>query len=424
MSPSMKRLQRALHVTLVLAILVIALGLRLRAVGLLPIDYDEDDYLGAAQRYAQFMAAADVQGIVDYAYNYEHPPLSKLMYGLAILPLPAAPLLPEHSSALPPAERLPQPHLRVARTVSAVLGALEVLALVLLNPLAGLFLAIHTWQIKYTSQIMLEPLPSLMSVLAVLCYFKAGSVPAGGNRRSLGWLILSGIALGLTAASKYTYCVAGLAIAVDFGLQIYRPRVADSQQVIPRKFAVRNLLLWGLISVVVFFAADPRMWSDPLGRLKESLLYHGDYARSAHVREVNFPFWQPMIWLLESVPWHPGVFIMALDPLIAILAALGLGQLWRKYRVFAFWLAIGLGFLLIWPTKWPQYILTITVPICLAAAEGFQGRVWEPLTRWLGRHRLQEPHHRSRTLHLAWSLWRRAKHMQADRSHCRRQTAA
>ena len=46
----------------------------------------------------------------------------------------------------------------------------------------------------------------------------------------------------------------------------------------------------------------------------------------------------------------------------------------------------------IWSTKWPQYILTLTVPICLAAAEGFLGRLWEPLMRWLGRHRLQEPH--------------------------------
>jgi hypothetical protein len=388
----MKRLQRVLYITLVLAILVLAFGLRLRAVRLLPIDYDEDDYLGAAQRYAQFMAAGDMQGIVDYAYNYEHPPLTKLAYGLAILPLPAAPLLPEGSSTLPPAGRLPQPHLRVARTVSAVLGALEVLALAVLNPLAGLFLAIHTWQIKYTSQIMLEPLPSLMSALAVLFYFKASGALAEKGSISLAWLILSGIALGLTAASKYTYCVAGLAIAADFGWRIFDRRAAGSEQISTRKSGMQSLLLWGLISLAVFFAADPRMWSDPLGRLVQSLLYHGDYAQSAHVREYNFPFWQPLVWLLGPVPWHPGVFVVALDTLIAVLAGLGLGRLWRKYRVFALWLAIGLGFLLIWPTKWPQYILTITVPVCLAAAEGFQGRVWEPLTRWLGRHRLQEPH--------------------------------
>ena len=134
------------------------------------------------------------------------------------------------------------------------------------------------------------------------------------------------------------------------------------------------------------------MWSDPFGRLAQSLLYHGDYAQSAHVRQYGFPPWQPLIWLLMSVPWHPDVFVVALDPLIAILAALGLGRLWRKYRVFALWLAIGLGFLLIWPTKWPQYILTITVPVCLAAAEGFQGSVWAPLQAWLGRHRVHEPH--------------------------------
>ena len=35
------------------------------------------------------MAAGDVQGIVDYTYNYEHPPLSKLVYGATILPLPS-----------------------------------------------------------------------------------------------------------------------------------------------------------------------------------------------------------------------------------------------------------------------------------------------------------------------------------------------
>jgi hypothetical protein len=376
----MKRSQRVLYIALALGVLALALGLRLRAVRLLPIDYDEDDYLGAAQRYAQFLAAGDVRGLVDYAYNYEHPPLSKLAYGLAILPLPEAPLLPEGSSTLPPAGTLPQPHMRVARTVSAVLGALEALALAFLNPLAGLFLAIHTWQIKYTSQIMLEPLPSLMSALAVLFYYRAMRAPAGNRRASRVWLILSGIALGLTAASKYTYCVAGLAIAADFGLRLLDRGKVDARQAGAQQAGTRELLLWGLISLAVFFAANPRMWSDPLGRLAQSLLYHGDYAQSAHVRQYNFPFWQPLVWLLGPVPWHPGVFVVALDTLIAILAGLGLGRLWRRYRVFALWLAVGFGFLLIWPTKWPQYILTITVPVCLAAAEGFQGMLWDPLT--------------------------------------------
>ena len=127
------------------------------------------------------------------------------------------------------------------------------------------------------------------------------------------------------------------------------------------------------------------MWFDPLSHLKESLLYHGAYTQSATVREANLPAWQPFVWLFQSVPWHPGVFVVGLDLLIAILAGLGLRRLWQTQRVFAFWLVIGLGFLLVWPTKWPQYVLTISVPLALAAAEGFRGSVREPLQRWLSR---------------------------------------
>ncbi len=387
--------RRAFYLAAVLLVAAVALGLRMRAVRLLPIDYDEDDYLGAAQRYAQFVAAGDVQSLIDYEYNYEHPPLTKLVYGLAILRLPAAALLPERPSTDQPARALPQPHIRVSRTVSAALGALAALALAALNPLAGLFLAVNTWQIKYTSQIMLEPLPALMSTLAVLFYarFSYGRRRGVACNASTTWLVLSAIALGLTAASKYTYCVAGVAIAADWLWDALAPAEHEPR---PRANSLRIgtrrglswpgwLLLWGLLAVAVFFAANPRLWSDPLGRLAQSLLYHGDYAQSAHVRQYNYPFWQPLVYLLGPVPWHPGVFVVAIDTLIAIFAGLGLGRLWRQHRVFALWLAIGLGFLLIWPTKWPQYILTITAPLSLAAGLGFQGAIWEPLMRVLGQ---------------------------------------
>jgi hypothetical protein len=80
--------------------------------------------------------------------------------------------IPQRSTSAAPATSLPEPHFRVARLTAAAIGTLQVFALVLLNPLAGLFLAIHTWQIKYTSQITLEPLPSLVSTV-----WLSGSVP-------------------------------------------------------------------------------------------------------------------------------------------------------------------------------------------------------------------------------------------------------
>lgn len=138
--------RRWLRVLSVLVVTCIALALRLRAVEQLPIDYDEGDYLLAGQHYARAIAAGDWDEIVNYDYNYEHPPLTKLVYGAAILPLPRVNEVPQTSTSAPPADSLPEPHFRVARLTAATIGTLQVFALAILNPLAGLFLGIHTWQ--------------------------------------------------------------------------------------------------------------------------------------------------------------------------------------------------------------------------------------------------------------------------------------
>jgi hypothetical protein len=330
---------------------------------------------------------------------YEHPPLAKLAFGLVLSPLPQASLLAEPLSVGPRVGRLPQPQMRVARTVSVFFGALEVVALATLNPLAGLFLAIHTWAVKYTSEIMVEALPSLTSILAVLCYVRAKRsarlirVPA-----VRGWLLLSAVALGLTAASKYIYCVAGLAIAMDWLASpetslALRGRDTDSNGLGQRRelaYRVGGLLLWGLIAAGVFAAANPRMWSEPLHRILQSALFHGDFAQGKRVKEVGEPFWKPLVWLVRSIAWPKDVFVVRLDTLIGLLGLAGLLRLWRSQRVFALWLILGVIFLLIWPTKWPQYMKTVSAPLCLAAAEGFHGFIWAPAVRWWNRRHAQD----------------------------------
>jgi ABC-type sugar transport system permease subunit len=374
------------RLTRVLAILLVTLltaGLHLRAVEKLPIDFDEDDYLLAAQHYSQDLAAGNWRDIINWDYNFEHPPLTKLLYGVALLPLPAAPPIPQLPVNGPPADSLPQPHFTVDRLVSSLFGTLEVVGLALLNPLAGLFLGINTWQLKYTSQVMLEPLPALTSALAVLFYlaWRRPQPPAGrdqpGQRGWPGWLALSAAAMGVTAAGKYTYCVAGLAILADWLWLTFPPRAERS-----RARWVRWLLPvlgWGLLVVVVFVAADPRMWSDGLNRVKQSVLYHASYAESQHVQDAGYPTWQPFVWLSGPVPWHPGVFVFMLDLYISLLAAAGFRRLWQRQRVMGLWLVGALAFLTVWPTKWPQYILILLVPLSLAAAEGFAQWIGEPV---------------------------------------------
>ena len=137
--------------------------------------------------------------------------------------------------------------------------------------------------------------------------------------------------------------------------------------------------------------ADPRLWHDPLNRLWQTILFHGNYAQSEHVRQAGFPVWQPLVWLFGSVPWHPGVFVFSLDLGITILAWFGLRRLWSQQRVLALWLAVALLFLFIWPTKWPQYILILTAPLSVAAAAGFRAKIWEPGLAWWQRWRAGQP---------------------------------
>ncbi len=396
-----------------LVVTAMAWVLRLRAVEQLPIDYDEDDYLGAAQRYAAAINDGDLQRIIDYEFNYEHPPLTKLVNGWVISWLPPAPLIEEKDPTARPAESLPEPHFRNARQTSAVFGTLEVLALSLVNPLSGLLLAIHTWQIKYTSQIMLEPFPALTSLLVILFYIRARKNGLTENRpatRAYFWMTFSAFALGITAASKYTYAIVGIVILVDLGLDF------RDQSGVRKGFDVRRLLLmvisWGLLSILVFWAFNPRLWSDPLGRLSQSIFYHGGYAQSDWVRQTGFPAWKQLSWLAGPVPWHEGVFLIALDLYILIFAIIGFKELWQRQRIFALWLLIGGGFLLIWPTKWPQYLLTITAPLCMSSAEGLRASV-SKLREKISRTNLrksvasvQSAFHvsRLRDLHKAW-LW-------------------
>lgn len=96
-----------------------------------------------------------------------------------------------------------------ARRASALLCVVTVILVWLVSLPAGALLAVHTYTVKYTSQVYLEALPMLTATVAVFAYLRS-------RRRPNRWWWLSAITLGLTAAGKYVYSVAGLAIAVDF----------------------------------------------------------------------------------------------------------------------------------------------------------------------------------------------------------------
>lgn len=407
------------------AIVLLAAALRVWAVARLPLDFDEPVYFRAGQRLAAAAREGELSRFVNADPAPEHPGLVKLLYAAVFLSFPPAPEVPEYPADLSPATYAPYVSQigamgGAARLASALFGVLNVLLVALASPAAGALLAIHTYTIKYTSQIYLEALPMFTATLAVLAYVRA---LAGQGRRGAGeqgsgedlislsplpplslsppllWLALSAVALGLTAAGKYVYAVAGLAIAADAiwrwaawrvgakGLrgkgereQGSRGEDAGSPAPLP-PISPASLIAWGALSLLVFYAANPYLWPDPAGRLVESVVFHAAYSQGAHVAQSGYPWWQPLAWLFTAQParWHPGVLFTPLDGLTAALGVAGVAAMWTAHggrrRVVVLWWAIGLIFLLLWSTKWPQYSLIMTVPACLCAAEGLR-EIW------------------------------------------------
>lgn len=364
---------------------ILAFFIRQHATAVLPNDYDEWVYLTAGRNYASALAQGDWQAIPNSTQNYEHPVFAKLVYAVGMLDLDLSPvsnanyLVNETCSGAAACDLQAR-----SRWISALFGALAAALLSFANPLAGLLLAVHTFGVKFTSVVYLEALPAFTSLAAVMAYSRwlASTTRRSAYPKSKNefWLALSAVMLGISAASKYLYAVAGIAIGVHFLLHsLWR-----------RELKIRNLILmaaWGLGAVAVFFLCDPYLWPDPIRRLQSSLAFSTAYSKGDYVNSIPYPIWQPLRWLSRPVttfkasliPQLPGNFPIALDSWILWLAILGLPRLIYKRPLYAVWLGVGMAFLLVWATKWPQYVLIVLAPWCLAAAEG----LWTLF--WLGR---------------------------------------
>ncbi len=367
----------AVRIGIAVAVAILALWVRLGAVDRLPIDFDEDDYLRAGQLYAEGFQAGDPTVLFRENYRPEHPPLTKILTGLAITPLEPAPLVPDLPTTAAPAGSLPEPHFTVARDLQALFGAAAALLLALVSPIAGLVLGVHTWTVKYTSQVMLEAVPAALSLVAILAATRAMRSP-----RPARWWVLAAAGFGLACAGKYMYGVAGIAILVVW-LWATRPTGWMDPRGIGRWLVPK--LGWLALSFGFFLLGNPYIWPDPIGRLGDSLAFHVGYAGSEAVAATGWPSWQPLVWLSGSVPFHPsGTFPLGVDLFITVFALLGLARLWREHRLMAVWLGLALAFLLVWPTKWPQYLLLLSIPLSVAAALGLRSAVLEPIGRWVG----------------------------------------
>ncbi len=318
--------------------LVVAVGLLLRvwAAWQLPVDYDEPVYLQTGYAYAELMRAGDWNGLIDYPENSEHPPLVKLIYGGVVL------------AAGPRASW--EGVLLASRLVSVAFGTLAVALVAVVDPLAGGLLALQTLAVKYTGQAYLEALPLAMALLAVFSLRRS-------QKERDRWFWLSAAALGLTAAGKYSY----------FPILLVILYVA----LVDKRLRMGDMLLYLGSAGLVFLACNPALWHSPLERFAETVTFHAQYSQSAPVQEAGYAWYQPFLWISRShgYSWHPEVFFyFGFDGVIFLFALAGMWFERGSQRWLLAWVVSSLLFLLLWPTKWPQYTLVLLPALCLLAA--------------------------------------------------------
>lgn len=355
-----------------LVVFAVAFGLRSYAANNLTIDYDEDDYLRAGQQFAYLIHTSNWRGFMDTNYRPEHPQLAKIMFGLSILNLPEEPLIADVAITADPAKNLPADLLKAARGMSVWWGSLSAALLALINPLGGLLLAVHSFTIKYTSQVMLDGFASLMSTSTGVAYYFAKRKE--GKAKTI-LLVLSAVLLGMSASSKYLHSAVGFAILIDWFLS-----AREAKEV---KKYLRDALLWGLLALAIFFLCNPFYWPDPLGRIQSTLEAVRTTTTNPNVERANLPTWQPLLHLSSSVPvfWNREGLLLRVDGIIFAFALFGFLNTWKKDRFIATWLLVDLFLLLVWRTKWAQYILVATAPLSLAAAEGIKA-TWANMAQW------------------------------------------
>lgn len=316
-----------------LGIVMLTFGSRLQLATQLPQSIDETTYVPVSQGYANAITRGRWDQIVRFKGNVEHPLLNKLSFAAAILAGRAVGISNDVFSA---------------RFVSVAASTLLAALLVLLNPFAGLFFALYTIHAQFGGLAYLEALPAFTSTLAIVAFERA----LRGGRR---WLLLSAVMLGLTAASKYIYLVAGLAI-LPFLVWRFRRQP-------------QWILAYGLVTCGTFLVSNPILWDDPIGGLRETIAYHLGYSASQGVVDANRPWYWQLLYLARVEEWSNG-YAFPPDPLILIAGFLGLPTLWRTKRIYFIWFLCALLFLLIWQTKWEQYALILITPLCLAAGWG------------------------------------------------------
>ncbi len=257
-----------LEFVLVLGLTLAALIPRILLALRLDMVTDEVVYILGGKIYLPLIQHWSI-GAREWQYNYEHPPLVKLLIGLSV----SVNELLGH----------PLGELFAARLPSVIAGTLLVIAIYLLGRgpfgraiayFAALCLAVSPWLVYFSALAYLDMTMTMLITVAYLLLWHAIRRP---------WLYLvSAFLVGLAAASKYTAVLAIPGIVLFtlyyfFAVRWYIP--AKKRPRIPWLEWLGSIIL----APLTFLAADPAIWPDPIHLLQHSFDFELNHSIRGHL---------------------------------------------------------------------------------------------------------------------------------------------
>ncbi|GER85861.1 hypothetical protein KDW_00230 [Dictyobacter vulcani] len=257
-----------LNLVILIGLAIVAFIPRLLLGRQLDVVTDEVVYILGGKVYLPLITHANFSSSQWTQFNYEHPPLAKMLMGFSlafnnILGQPLSELL---------AGRMP----------SIILGTILVVAVYWLGRapfgrtialLAALSLAVSPWLTYFSALAYLDMAMTTFITVAFLTLWHAIRRP---------WLFpVLALLVGMGAASKYTavLVIPGIILFIAYYYFLLRPTMPVEQRpALPWKWWIATLL----VAPVAFFISDPAIWLNPIGRLIRSFAFEWNHSANGH----------------------------------------------------------------------------------------------------------------------------------------------
>ncbi len=328
---------------------------------------DEGIYIVAGKLDLALMAHLRIFS-PQWDFNYEHPPLVKLLIGLFIY-------LNAHLGHL-------LNELFAARIPSIVSGTLLVIAIYWLGRapfgravalLAALCLAVSPWLVYFSALAYLDMTMTMLITIAYLLLWPAIHQPR--------LYILSAILLGLAAACKYTavLVIPAMVLFVAYYFLLILPRLPVEQR---PPFPWRWWTGAIFIAPITFLIADPAIWPNPVRLLKHSFSFEWHHSIDGHLTfiagqySLHIPHWAIFYMVFAKM----SAFVTIPAACFAIFALIQLLRFHLRKANLSAAEVISIAFLFIWLISLlgmfsllnivvgTHYLLPMATPIALSGA--------------------------------------------------------